>query len=91
MMEQIIQQLQEADNAASNFNRELLAAGPKMEGATAMQKQDILARLRADRDTVSRIITETIATFNKYAFGLLRGADMALADFEKKKGSINHE
>ena len=83
-MEQIIQQLQEADNAASNFNRELLAAGPKLEGATAMQKQDILRRLQDERSTVSRIITETIAAFNKYAFNLLRGADMALSDFERK-------
>lgn len=83
MMEQVAQQLQQMDNAVSNLQREILRAGPKLVSVTDEEKQAILARLYADRETVRGIITEATASLNKYALGLLEGVDKGLSNCER--------
>lgn len=82
-MEQLKQLLQQMDNAAHNLTREILAASPKLEAATDDDKQAILARLYADRETVRGIITEATASLNKYALGLLETVDKGLSNCER--------
>ena len=82
-VEQVTQQLQQMDNAAHNLTREILAAGPKLVSVTDEEKQAILARLYADRETVKGIITEATTALNKYALGLLESVDKGLSNCER--------
>ena len=82
-MEQLTQQLQQMENAAHNLTREILAANRNLEAATDEQKQDILARLYADRETVKGFITEATTALNKYALGLLESVDKGLSNCER--------
>ena len=82
-MEQAAQLLQQMENAAHNLTREILRAGPKLVSVTDEEKQAILARLYADRETVRGIITEATASLNKYALGLLETVDKGLSNCER--------
>ena len=82
-MEQLTQQLQQMENAAHNLTREILAASRNLEAATDEQKQAILARLYADRETVRGFITEATTALNKHAIGLLESVDKGLSNYER--------
>lgn len=82
-MEQLAQQLQQVNNAVANINREILKAQGTLATVTDAEKQAILARLYADRETVREIIKDAITALNKGILGQLEGIDKGLSNCER--------
>lgn len=79
-METMERYLQQIDNAVSNFTREILVAARLCgDAATEEQKQAILARLDAEKDLASGIVTEARERLTEYADEALKRIERAAA------------